>query len=554
MKNKKITMIIISVIALMIVIFGVTYAYWVVTKSQKNQNLITAACIQFELSGESNDIQLLDQFPLSDADGLKLTPYEFTITNNCATELDFQIALESIGTASTTVSQSALKVALYEKETELSKITPRLLSSFSTVDPTVSNAFTANKLLNGYLEGKSNSSTKDVKTYNLLIWVDENAPVTESNKTFKSKITVSAGVGIVTAKNPYKSGTLAYKIIDNYGIENIVSLDGTDAFSKITTADEAGLYITSEGDGTSYYFRGAPTDNYVKFEVPDAYCPYGNCPTYGEYETETSCNEEAENGAPWSVGDCELIGNRSMYWRIVRINADGTIRLAYDGNQAVDNGVAHNVATENHSGEYDIYYNHYSNVTYDEVFDDSEIANLNFYNGSDYSAYSQLSYYWYDTHLSNFSKYLSSSTFCSDMDVYTTSQYEDHYCSSSSNGLCTNKHFNAYDRLYNKKEPKLLCTEKSSIGLLTADEIAFAGAVYGQNNKTFYLYTGSEFWTMTPHNFDNNPYSGASVFTYGSSLSSNQINYTLVSRPVINLKAGITYTGEGTKDNPYVFN
>ncbi|MBQ6687547.1 MAG: hypothetical protein IJN03_03385, partial [Bacilli bacterium] len=97
MKNKKTVITVTSIVAVLLVIIGVTYAYWLVTKTQTNQNVISSGCLDITLSGEKNDIELQDQFPLSDTEGMKLTPYEFTVTNNCSTSVDYQVNLESIG-------------------------------------------------------------------------------------------------------------------------------------------------------------------------------------------------------------------------------------------------------------------------------------------------------------------------------------------------------------------------------------------------------------------------------------------------------------------------
>ena len=67
----------------------------------------------------------------------------------------------------------------------------------------------------------------------------------------------------------------------------------TSNFANTATTDE-GIYSAQDDYGTSYYFRGATTNNYVKFA--------------------------------------------GFYWRIVRINGDGTIRLIYDGTSAHANG------------------------------------------------------------------------------------------------------------------------------------------------------------------------------------------------------------------------
>ena len=45
MKNKKTMIAIISVVAVILVLIGVTYAYWLVTKTQVGESVISSACL-----------------------------------------------------------------------------------------------------------------------------------------------------------------------------------------------------------------------------------------------------------------------------------------------------------------------------------------------------------------------------------------------------------------------------------------------------------------------------------------------------------------------------
>ena len=74
----------------------------------------------------------------------------------------------------------------------------------------------------------------------------------------------------------------------------------TPDFSKSACDDstceshEKGIFMTEDNEGTSYYYRGSVENNYVKFA--------------------------------------------GFYWRIIRINGNGSIRMIYDGTVAHDNG------------------------------------------------------------------------------------------------------------------------------------------------------------------------------------------------------------------------
>jgi len=79
LRNKKVVYTIIGIISVALVAIALTYAYWQLTRTQAGENLVTTACIDIDLVGE-NDITLQEQYPISDGEGKKLTPYEFTIT------------------------------------------------------------------------------------------------------------------------------------------------------------------------------------------------------------------------------------------------------------------------------------------------------------------------------------------------------------------------------------------------------------------------------------------------------------------------------------------
>ena len=91
------------------------------------------------------------------------------------------------------------------------------------------------------------------------------------------------------------------------------------------------------------------------------------------------------------------------------------------------------------------------------------------------------------------------------------------------------------------------------VGLITADEVAMAGGVYGQTNQSYYLYTNSAYWTMSPYLF-NASFSFAFVFIVNSSgyLNGSNVSNTIGVRPVINLSADVTAkSGNGTSSTPY---
>ena len=173
---------------------------------------------------------------------------------------------------------------------------------------------------------------------------------------------------------------------------------------------------------------------------------------------------------------------------------------------------------------------------------------------------------WYEENLQSHADKISTEAgFCGDRQPSTSSS-----TSNGSGGTGTTiTYYGAYIRLYgSNKQPTFDCQNSSDlytvasssqgnkvldypIGLITADEVAYAGGVGGQNNNRYYLYTNSAYWTMSPYHFNGSYAYVVRVYSSGS-LNYNRVDYTNGVRPVINLSPNVTITGEGTSSNPYV--
>ena len=222
--SKKILL----VLGVVIGALGISYALWLVTFSSTNNNTITATCFNVSFT-DQNNISIEKAYPLLDKDGKKLTPYEFTITNNCDTYVKYNINLEILNN-STLTNMDYIKLMLDDE-------TPSLVSSYDVTTKTLSNASTAYKIKTSYLDAKES------KTYNLRLWLDENVTgETEGvqNNTFASKITVNASYTDKYLKNAVEYiTTLASTDTTNLAIDdydniryigkdpnNYISIDG----------------------------------------------------------------------------------------------------------------------------------------------------------------------------------------------------------------------------------------------------------------------------------------------------------------------------------------
>ena len=293
---------------------------------------------------------------------------------------------------------------------------------------------------------------------------------------------------------------------------------GTPNFGSIATTNE-GVFKTQDDWGDSYYFRGAVENNYVKFA--------------------------------------------GFWWRIIRINGDGSIRIIYDGKSAHSNGEL-STDRQTETSTFSINSSTYNDNAYvGYMYTVGQAHGF----GTNSGIKSKLDS-WYTTNIANKGygdKISTEAGFCGDREPSTNS--------STSNGQggtgTTQTYYGGYIRLVNStKTPTLKCKNNEDmytvngsdrgnkalinpVGLITADEVSMAGGVYGQNNGSYYLYTGQHYWTMSPSGF----YGGyAYVFGVHSNgyLADWGVNGTIGVRPVINLSADITAkSGNGTSKTPY---
>ena len=308
-------------------------------------------------------------------------------------------------------------------------------------------------------------------------------------------------------------GTKCYLYFDEKGITNIQELIAsknlatrTD-FSTTLKEDTAGtIYYEDTSKGTTYYFAGNPTDNWVKFA--------------------------------------------DKYWRIIRINEDGSLRIIYQGTSANTTGTGTQTGTSAFNSSYNnnayVGFKYTTNNVHGTGTNSTILTALNT---------------WYSSNLSSYADKIDGNAgFCNDRTPY----------SGSGTGTSATD-YAAYNRLVNNKQPSFECSNSSDlfttsgssqgnkalqypIGLITADEVAFAGGVYGQTNQSYYLYTGQPYWTMSPYYFSVAS-SHAFVFRVVSdgSLNNNSVNSLRGVRPVINLKSSVQFSeGNGTSDKPFV--
>ncbi len=177
--NKKYILFALGALILVGIVIGVSYAIWQITLVQTEQNVVNADCFSVTLENEENDINIQTAFPITDEEGSALTPYTFTIKNNCNSKAAYEVNLESLNT--TTLDAKYVKAKVDNVIVNLGSVT-------STDDVTVANTTKSYKISTGYLKA---SESKVIK---LNLWMDYDTPAVEEsmNKIFEAKMVINA--------------------------------------------------------------------------------------------------------------------------------------------------------------------------------------------------------------------------------------------------------------------------------------------------------------------------------------------------------------------------
>ena len=554
-KRKKL-LIVIGVLLGITLAIGLTYASWLLTKTQTNSNVVSAKCLDISISNEANDINLENEYPISDEEGMNLTPYTFTITNNCNSKIDYQIALESIGNETNALLPSSLKAVLNSN-------TPKTLNNYTSVDPTISGAYAAYKLTTGTLAAKN--QTGDSATYNLRLWIDESAPVTENGKGYYGRVSVTVGQNIINAytlaelilaNNTLPSaeddlGTSYYFTSTGSTINNYVKFDDqsiSNTYYLLSWGQIQDTYNTPEACLTELQARkdevlarmpqSAKSEGYESVDdYLNDFFGYSSFEEYFANEENYSCSyycsEEAIagseecNGYNFTTVEEVATGKETerinSLWRIIRINGDGTVRI-------MRNGSIGSIGTE-----------------------DTEYYGTNYLEYRNNNAKSTIDS-WYNTNLrTNYGSYIADEIFCNNTQEYPNYDAGDYYGTNgyrnANNLSLTCPQADRYT-VSNTKGNGLLTYP---VGLITADEVLLYGSGTISNS------TSNLALTMSP-SFHASPDSDDLLCFYGYNYNDdiNQINLNTCVwfeevniHPVINIKADVLFTGSGTIDDPY---
>ena len=339
------------------------------------------------------------------------------------------------------------------------------------------------------------------------------------------------------------------------GSTELVVNSETPDFNQIATTNE-GLFKAQDDLGTSYYFRGAVDNNWVKYGkyTKDMYnCNNG---TISATDTGNSCTKIASSGD-------------DIYWRIIRINGDGSIRMIYSGVTPPTESTKVIKTTDTSLG----------NSPFNANRDKAEYVGYMYTLGQQHgtSKSSDIKTYldnWYVnyTDLNKTGTKITDQIYCNDRtastsDVaYSTTNYT---TLTSWNSTGTKYYYGANGRIVKDNNPMLTCAVDSDrftvnkingkgnsaltypIGLITIDEVEMAGNNLSRINTSYYLNTGAYYWAGSPRESYPGSYAREfGVYANGILGSGNVENLGGV-RGVVSLSSKAKLLGNGTYTKPY---
>lgn len=320
LNKNKLVLLGLSVITLLLII-GTSLAFYQMVNTQTGENLVETGCFDVRITNQENAINLENAYPISDEKGKSLTPFTFTLANNCNITGQYTVNLEVLkdSTMSTSFVKTMVNNGIISK-----------LDALPKADTKNSGSIEARTIATGIL---TPNSTVD---YSVSLWMDENVTIEDGamGTVLKSKIVV---VSIPTDIKSKAEEIIAG--LDTTGKCPTVNEDGT---VTVTDTEDTTGYLCSAPDnyGTSYYYRGNVENNYVKLgtwsdNTADVVYGFASDSKYDDFEQFSSIDQCQSSG--YHNKNCTLVSRKGkpIYWRIVRINGNGTIRLLYDGTKAL---------------------------------------------------------------------------------------------------------------------------------------------------------------------------------------------------------------------------
>ena len=573
-KSKQILFSVLGIISLLVITIGVTYAVFSYTKEGTTDNIITTGTLKFlytENNTNGNGISITEAEPISDTKGKELVGdnnvFDFKVegTNTGSEVIPYEVTLRKKDTS--TMSEDNIKVYLQDGTDQTDLLTPTLYSKLIQTTTDVGNNV-EKSIYKGEVAGNTNNY---LKTFRLKMWLDENADLSViGGQTFTATVNVYSNAKVISAEEQVLRSNTDIKDI-TIGDTSLTKVEGKDWNYEVeldsdTTAklnivpkyslanvkiekDNQVISNNSEvslvGGNNIYKVTITSTDQTVtkEYKINIKVKQVEKVSIFGkQYEVidaepalTTSSNKTSDASGLYK-STATNTGNPTYYfrgnvtnnyvsfagqtWRIVRVNEDGTIRII------MQDGINDNTYYKFNSNS-----NNYSYMYYTDSNAKTQLEN------------------WYQTNIgskSNLTKNVASGAYYCEQ---AKAKWADRYTSGNANMT-----------FYYSYTPDFKCATdgngkgvvNASIGLLTYEEVVYAGGYLNQNNSSYYLYNSSiSWWTMSPAGFSGYSYVWY-VYTAGD-ISHGDVTNAPRLRPVLILNADTKISGgNGTSENPFV--
>ncbi len=511
--EKIITISLIGIIVLLLVIVGITYAYFSAKSTATEQSIKTAKVgLIVEVNPAATHVENIKPTTWTNTEDAKtnndIVIIPIKVTNKSTIDINYDLFITpsglSLNAGTNEDSQelvggnlSDIKFKLYETTTGGETISPIKEGNFVNGD-------TKQKMVDNKEIKKEEIGKKDnIQTFMLYIYIAE----TNAEQNQLQGITFDLNVDGVTPSTK----TLSEAILEN---EKGKIIEDEPTFT--TESTDRGLFKLhgdiAESGKDIYYYKGAVTNNYVQFG------------TYTKDVINWIFNQESKK----QVRETLAQKGDPMIWRIVRINEDGSIKLISEYSIGDSYHVWNSKKVSDYEGS-DIKIT--VDTWYNETFDNSEDDCKECKNNKD---------------LANL---IQETEFCNDR--------SDEYKAVGSR----------LDSVDTPPQPTLRCARnedkvRAKAGLITADELTYTGALYGKtvlSDNPTYLDNGTSFWTMSPmsSSFVIQWMTTSQLF---AGMITDNTGVPAQARPVISIKADAPYTVNsndtehalGTKDNPWI--
>ena len=569
MKKKENIIIIVVLVVMILAIVGVSYAAFSYSKTGSKVNSITTGSITMTYTETDNTISLSGALPTTDKTGtVRLNPgeyFDFSVSSEITGDVNINYEISAKKEDGNTIDGRYIKLyltRLTDDGEEEALMVPETYNEESSA-----NDYTGRPVNEMSLYTSSMNSSES-NNYRLRMYVDEsyNPQGDGGGLTFSVRINVYGKAGdkyvplttqeILEDNELQEETTNMFNYASNGSYITSITEEGPQYGSEPSQVTN-GLYSMNDEDGVSYYYRGAVTNNNVQFgEYASDYYVYQNGILY--YQSLESCRE-ANVGYEDECTQVKLANaGDKMYWKIIRVNGDGSLRLIYNGTSA-------NPTNTDLVNSYAVGYTPY-NLNYN----DPKYAGYTYDNGTDSFIKKEVDT-WYKNALGNtvYDSKVIGGRFCSDSSGYKlASEYDVSEAMFGGDLTDVYMYSSMGDRLANFQKnspgnnaPTLSCpaTEETyggsyrlKAGLITADELTLAGESAGVVGNSYLNPGDSEmwYWSMTPADF----YSGnADVWYEYVILGYYGVNGSYAVRPVINVTTENGFTsGDGTLENIYV--